>query len=192
MTVEYHYFVTELGLCLVGLSPSGVRFLQFGERLEELLNTLRAQCPEDNLVKMANDEGCLVNRIEAVIQAATRGNYEGILTLTISPIGTEFQRAVWDCLRNIPPGEVRSYSEIAQTLNMPRATRAVARACGANSIALLIPCHRVMRSDGSLGGYRWGLETKLRLVAAEYGSRLDGPPPDYQGFSVTVDIPETV
>jgi AraC family transcriptional regulator of adaptative response/methylated-DNA-[protein]-cysteine methyltransferase len=89
-------------------------------------------------------------------------------------------------------GEVRSYSEIAQALNIPRATRAVARACGANSIALLIPCHRVIRSDGSLGGYRWGLEAKRRLLATEYGARFGGPNFDYQGISVTGDIPETI
>jgi AraC family transcriptional regulator of adaptative response/methylated-DNA-[protein]-cysteine methyltransferase len=191
MTVRYHSFLTDLGLCVVGLSPSGVCFLQFGECLENLLDSLRTHRPEDNLEQMVHEEGVPVPRIETTIRAATRGHFKDILTLPIAPIGTEFQLAVWTCLRDIPSGEVRSYSEIAHALNIPRATRAVARACGANAIALLIPCHRVIRSDGSLGGYRWGLQAKRRLLAAERGAPLS-PTSDYQGFSVTVDIPETI
>lgn len=169
MSVRYDYFLTDIGLCVVGLSPSGVCFLQFGECVEKLLDSLRSHCSAGPLTRVENKEGALVKRIEVAIHAATRGNWEGIPTLPLAPIGTEFQLAVWNRLRDIPTGEVRSYSEIAHTLNIPRATRAVARACGANSIALLIPCHRVIRSDGSLGGYRWGLETKRYLLAAERG-----------------------
>ena len=175
MRIGYHHFLTDLGLCVVARSQSGVCFLQFGECVQNLLDSLRAHCPNDDLAQMANEGGRLVTRIEAAIQAATQGYCEGILTLPIAPIGTEFQREVWNRLRNIPSGEVRSYSEIAQELKIPRATRAVARACGANTIALLIPCHRVIRSDGSLGGYRWGLEAKRRLLAAERGARLGTP-----------------
>ncbi|MEN9846117.1 MAG: hypothetical protein RIS36_1264 [Pseudomonadota bacterium] len=167
MHVGYHYFPTKIGLCVVGHTPSGVCFLQFGECLDNLLDSLSGHCSAESLVQMESKEGALVSRIEAAIQGATQGHYEGILTLPIAPIGTEFQRVVWNRLREIPSGEVRSYSQIAHTLNIPRAIRAVARACGANSIALLIPCHRVIRSDGSLGGYRWGIEMKRYLLAAE-------------------------
>lgn len=192
MTVRYHSFLTDLGLCVIGFSPSGVCFLQFGERLENLLDSLRSHRPGDKLARIAKEEDHLAAGIEAIIQTATRGHFDDILTLPIAPIGTEFQRAVWTCIRDIPSGEVRSYSEIAQTLNRPRATRAVARACGANAIALLIPCHRVIRSDGSLGGYRWGLAAKRHLLGAERGARLSSPTSDYQGSKVTGDIPETI
>jgi len=81
--------------------------------------------------------------------------------------GTEFQQQVWALLRKIPPGRTRSYAEIAAALGNPRATRAVARACASNRIAVVIPCHRVVRTDGTLGGYRWGVDRKERLLARE-------------------------
>jgi len=81
--------------------------------------------------------------------------------------GTAFQRRVWDALRAIPSGETRSYAEVARAIGAPRATRAVAQACGANPVALVIPCHRVVRSDGGLGGFRWGIERKRALLERE-------------------------
>jgi AraC family transcriptional regulator of adaptative response/methylated-DNA-[protein]-cysteine methyltransferase len=81
--------------------------------------------------------------------------------------GTPFQRAVWQYLQTIPAGEVRSYAEVAAAIGKPAAVRAVASACAKNTLALVIPCHRVMRSDGSLGGYRWGVERKRALLKAE-------------------------
>jgi AraC family transcriptional regulator of adaptative response/methylated-DNA-[protein]-cysteine methyltransferase len=81
--------------------------------------------------------------------------------------GTAFQERVWQALREIPPGSTASYAEIAQRIGSPRAVRAVAQACAANSIAVAIPCHRVVRSDGALSGYRWGVERKRRLLDRE-------------------------
>lgn len=81
--------------------------------------------------------------------------------------GTAFMRRVWDALREIPVGQTRSYSEIAKAIGKPEATRAVANACAGNSLAVAIPCHRVIRNDGSLGGYRWGLERKQTLLGSE-------------------------
>jgi len=85
--------------------------------------------------------------------------------------GSVFQERVWRALREIPPGTTRSYAELAQTIGLPRAIRAVARACADNRVAVLIPCHRVVRSDGALAGYRWGLERKRTLLDRERETR---------------------
>jgi AraC family transcriptional regulator of adaptative response/methylated-DNA-[protein]-cysteine methyltransferase len=89
------------------------------------------------------------------------------LKLPLDILGTAFQRRVWLALRDIPYGKTVSYSDIAQKIGKPKAVRAVAHACATNSIAVVIPCHRVVRTDGSLGGYRWGLERKSVLLARE-------------------------
>ncbi|MEM8532340.1 MAG: methylated-DNA--[protein]-cysteine S-methyltransferase, partial [Chloroflexota bacterium] len=89
------------------------------------------------------------------------------LTLPLDLQATAFQRQVWDVLRTIPYGQTASYSEVARKLGQPKATRAVARACATNPAALVIPCHRVIREDGGLGGYRWGIERKQAILAAE-------------------------
>ena len=83
---------------------------------------------------------------------------------------TAFQRRVWECLQRIPRGETRSYGAVAKKIGMPKATRAVARACATNPVAVVIPCHRVVREDGELGGYRWGMERKEQLLAMEKGA----------------------
>jgi AraC family transcriptional regulator of adaptative response/methylated-DNA-[protein]-cysteine methyltransferase len=88
---------------------------------------------------------------------------------------TAFQRQVWEQLRAIPYGETHSYSEVAKAMGQQKAVRAVARACATNPVALVIPCHRVIREDKSLGGYRWGLERKKKLLAREKGSLDKGP-----------------
>ena len=81
--------------------------------------------------------------------------------------GTAFEQKVWDALKNIPVGQTRTYAQVAQTIGMPKAVRAVANACAANRLALVVPCHRVVRSDGGLGGYRWGVENKEKILAHE-------------------------
>ena len=86
---------------------------------------------------------------------------------TIHPIGTEFQQAVWNALQQIPVGVTTTYAKIADAINRPKAVRAVGTAIGANPIAFLIPCHRVIRTDGGLGGYRWGLEIKKMMLEWE-------------------------
>ena len=91
----------------------------------------------------------------------------GSLPIPLSPKGTVFQKEVWQALLRIPAGTTVSYSELARKLGRPKATRAVATACAANKLAVVIPCHRVVRSDGSLGGYRWGIERKRALLNLE-------------------------
>ena len=90
---------------------------------------------------------------------------------TVDLLGTAFQKKVWDALMKIPPGETRSYAELAAQLGQPRAARAVASACAHNRVAVVVPCHRVIRGDGSPGGYRWGLPLKQRLLRREAARR---------------------
>ena len=89
------------------------------------------------------------------------------LDLPLDVQGTAFQQLVWDALQRIPPGSTATYTDIARQIGMPGAVRAVAQACGANALAVAIPCHRVIRNDGSLSGYRWGVERKRALLARE-------------------------
>lgn len=191
MTIQYHVFETAFGATLGAFSPVGVCFLQFGESIEILENELRGHFPNEEAVRVGEREHRLIEPLRRIVDAAIDGRDNERSTLPIDTRGSAFQRMVWDYLRSIPPGEVRSYSEVARALTIPRATRAVANACGANSIALLIPCHRVVRSDGSLGGYRWGPAVKQHLLAAERAARQARVTPIYQGNKVTGDIPET-
>lgn len=111
--------------------------------------------------------GAAITRVRASLEAYFLGDLAAIDSLAVSPRGTEFQRSVWEALRRIPVGETRSYAEIAADVGRPGAVRAVGQANGANPVALVVPCHRVIRSDGSLGGYGFGLDTKRWLLAHE-------------------------
>ena len=184
MDIYYHHTQTDLGLALVAFSPVGVCFLQFGKSLTDLRKELQITFPSNPLKAVEKREEPLLEKVERAITAAIAGYDSDAHDIPIALHGTKFQRSVWEYLRSIPSGEVRSYAEVARGLDLPRAARAVARACGANSIALLIPCHRVVRSDGTLGGYRWGIEAKRRLLAAERVTL-------YQGNSVTGDMPDS-
>lgn len=106
-----------------------------------------------------------MNQVEASINQLDQP-YQGPLDLQ----GTEFQQQVWQALLTIPAGETRSYSDIAKQIGRPKAVRAVGSACGANPVSILVPCHRVIRSDGSFKGYHWGIEMKTRLLAIEAGA----------------------
>ncbi len=123
---------------------------------------LSERFPGESLVRSTGAAKPLVARI-----AEQLANPKGVHDLTLAPRGTAFQQDVWKSLRGISPGHTQSYSELASTMGLPKATRAVARACAANPIAVLIPCHRVIRTDGGLGGYRWGLQRKQQLLALE-------------------------
>ncbi len=143
---------TERGLCAVSLSDDD-------ERLEAFLFN------EFPAAEIERDDAHLSQWIDAVL-AQVRGE-EPHLDLPLDVQATAFQWRVWNVLRAIPMGETRSYGEIAHELGKPRAARAVARACATNRIAVLIPCHRVVREDGNLGGYRWGIERKRALLSSE-------------------------
>jgi AraC family transcriptional regulator of adaptative response/methylated-DNA-[protein]-cysteine methyltransferase len=137
-----------------------------GDDREALLRDLAARFPRARLAPAEAGFAALVARVVAVIDHPER-NAASDLPLDIR--GTTFQRQVWNVLRAIPLGETRSYAQIAASLGAPRAARAVAGACGANKLAVAIPCHRVVASDGRLSGYRWGAARKRALLERENG-----------------------
>lgn len=156
---------TSLGLALVARSAAGVRALLLGDHAQALRDDLSRRFPQaDVLEGEAND---------AVLRAALRAlespDDVSARTLPLDPAGTAFQQRVWEALRRIPPGRTATYTEIARQLGAPAASRAVARACAANALAVLVPCHRVIRLDGALAGYRWGVERKQALLERERG-----------------------
>jgi AraC family transcriptional regulator of adaptative response/methylated-DNA-[protein]-cysteine methyltransferase len=108
-----------------------------------------------------------VARVVGFVEAPSAANGEAMLDLPLDIRGTAFQQKVWQALRSIPAGSTASYAEIAKRIDQPKAVRAVAQACAANDLAVAIPCHRVVRSDGDLSGYRWGVARKRALLERE-------------------------
>lgn len=153
---------TALGWLLVAATERGIACVKFGDALEPLLADLHGRFPR---ARIGRDEGGLGAWLRAIVTAVEAGSALPDLPLDIA--GTAFQAEVWAALRRIPAGQTRSYAEVAAAVAKPAAVRAVAGACAANEIALLIPCHRVVRTDGSPGGYRWGEGRKKKLLAAE-------------------------
>lgn len=167
MNISYRTFATVMGPALIAATERGVCALRFGEKLEgELLAEFpRAKIKEDS-------EGLDVERLGLFVQAVhayLAGAKTLELPLDVSP--TAFQARVWSALQAIPYGETRSYLEVAEAIGDAGAVRAVAGACARNPVALNVPCHRVIRADGSLSGYRWGLERKAELLARERARR---------------------
>ena len=137
-------------------------FLGFGEPDDALLGDLRRRFPAATLV--ADDAGLGASLADVL---AFLHEPRAALDLPLDLRGTAFQQRVWAALRDIPPGETRSYSEVAAQIGAPRAVRAVARSCATNPVSLAVPCHRVVGRDGTLTGYRWGVARKRELLARE-------------------------
>lgn len=156
---------TDLGLVLMAATDRGLCFLQFGSSETALLEGLRQEFPLASVQPMASTQQPQFDAWMLALQQQLRGRPGAKIPL--DPKGTAFQQRVWRYLQQIPAGQTRSYAELAQALDQPRAARAVASACARNRIAVLIPCHRVIRGDGGMGGYRWGLERKQRLLSTE-------------------------
>ena len=155
-----------LGTMMIAATDRGLCFLQFGESEAALLVKLRSEFPSAVLSQATKPpHPHFVPWVEA-IQKYISGHSSG-LQLPLDLRATAFQMRVWTYLQQIPYGQVRSYSRIASDLGTPKAARAVAGACAANRVALLIPCHRVLRNNGDLGGFRWGLDRKLTLLDME-------------------------
>ncbi len=153
---------STLGSVLVAQGPLGVSAILLGDDPARLVRDLRKAFPEARLVESeAALAGALAQAI-GLVEEPWR-----TLDLPLDIGGTEFQRRVWRLLREIPSGTTVSYAEIARRLGAPLALRAVAGACAANILALAIPCHRVLRANGSLSGYRWGMERKRLLIERE-------------------------
>jgi|SRR5579864_1137244 len=162
ITVRYTTVPTHLGRLLVGETDRGVCAVSLGDSDEGQVAALRAEYPAARLFR--NDRA-LAPAMRAILGylAGTRSRID----LPLDIRATAFQGRVWDALRAIPYGATRSYREVARAIGRPSAARAVARACASNPVSLIIPCHRVIRNDGDLGGYRWGPERKRILLARE-------------------------
>ena len=152
----------QFGRLLVGATDRGVCFIGFGEPDETLLGDLRQRFPR---AKIVSDDAALADAVNAVLGFLEEPKQA--LDLPLDLRGTAFQQRVWRTLCQIPPGETRSYAEIAQMVGNGRAVRAVAQSCASNPVALAVPCHRVIGSDGELRGYRWGVPRKRALLAKE-------------------------
>lgn len=153
-----------LGRVLIAGTARGLCAIFLGDRDEDLRADLEARFPSAQLVA-ADDAmaGCVAETLAYIVWPAA------LFQLPLDIQGTAFQQKVWAALRDIPFGKTATYSDIARKIGAPSATRAVARACGANPVAVAVPCHRVVRADGGMGGYRWGVPRKQALLARERG-----------------------
>jgi len=159
----------SLGCALVAASEKGVVAIFLGDDPDALFADLQKRFPHAALVGGDASFEDIMTKVVSLIDAPARD-----VALPLDIRGTAFQHRVWQALRDIPAGTTATYSEVAECIGMPKAVRAVATACAANKIAVVVPCHRVVRSDGSLSGYRWGVERKRRLIAREKKQREDG------------------
>ncbi|WP_062067130.1 methylated-DNA--[protein]-cysteine S-methyltransferase [Cellvibrio sp. OA-2007] len=162
MTIYFASDTCWLGTILVAQSEKGVCAILLGDNRQSLVADLQKRFHHIRLVEA---DSSLQKTMSQIIGAIENPKLPVATSLDIH--GTPFQQRVWQALQQIPTGETRSYSEIAAAINAPKSVRAVATACAANPIAVIIPCHRVLRRDGSLSGYRWGLERKEKLLRRE-------------------------
>jgi AraC family transcriptional regulator of adaptative response/methylated-DNA-[protein]-cysteine methyltransferase len=153
---------SSLGSLLVAASDKGVCAILLGDDADALVRDLQDRFRNADLIGGDREFEAWVAKVVGFIEAPKLG-----LDLPLDLRGTTFQQRVWSALRKIPAGQTVSYAELARKIGTPTATRAVAQACGANPLAVAIPCHRVVRTDGSLSGYRWGVERKRELLARE-------------------------
>jgi AraC family transcriptional regulator of adaptative response/methylated-DNA-[protein]-cysteine methyltransferase len=159
--LRYSVEKSTLGLVLAASSEKGVRAILLGDDRELLVTELQRRFPKARLTR--GDD-----HLAKIIACVENPKLKPALPLDVR--GTAFQQRVWQALREIPAGSTLSYAQVAEKIGSPKSVRAVAGACAANAIAVAIPCHRVVRSDGNLSGYRWGVERKRALLDREAGS----------------------
>jgi AraC family transcriptional regulator of adaptative response/methylated-DNA-[protein]-cysteine methyltransferase len=159
-TLSYAVGKSTLGSVLMASSAKGVAAILIGDDIPVLVAELRASFPDVAL--RAVDDDRLIGRVVGLVEDPS-----GSIDLPLDIRGTPFQEKVWAALRTIPAGATATYSDLAARVGDPKAVRAVASACAANKLAVAIPCHRVLRTDGSLSGYRWGVERKRALIERE-------------------------
>ena len=150
---------------LLAATAQGICSIHFGDAIETLEQELRSEYPKAEIVRSDRELVPQVKALRAMMEGERQGEDTAELPLDIQ--ATAFQRRVWQALQAIPRGTTKSYSKIAADIGHPKAARAVARACATNPVAVAIPCHRVVREDGGMGGYRWGVERKRKLLALE-------------------------
>lgn len=165
--IRWSLIDTALGTALVAATERGVCAIELGLDAAALEARLAQEFPLARLERVdAGRDAFLAPRVRAVAQRLA-----GLeVSLDIDLVGTAFQKRVWDALMKIPRGQTRSYAQVAESLGAPKAARAVASACAHNRVAIVVPCHRVIRGDGSPGGYRWGLPLKQQLLVREQAS----------------------
>jgi AraC family transcriptional regulator of adaptative response/methylated-DNA-[protein]-cysteine methyltransferase len=164
MTITYTVADCELGQLLVAKTKRGVCSVTFGDSEEALVSGLQAEFANAEIAEDAEELKTVVDSLTKYLEGNTKR-----LVLPLDLRATAFQMQVWDLLRQIPYGETRSYAQVAEALGDKKKVRAVAQACAKNRVAVLIPCHRIVASDGKLSGYRWGVERKAKLLATERG-----------------------
>jgi AraC family transcriptional regulator of adaptative response/methylated-DNA-[protein]-cysteine methyltransferase len=161
-TIRFAVAQCSLGAVLVASSAKGVASILLGDDPDTLVRDLQDRFPRARLIGMDRDYEALIAQVCGFVENPNTG-----LDLPLDVRGTAFQRRVWQALQEIPVGERISYSDVARRIGSPKATRAVAGACAANNIAVAIPCHRVVRNDGALSGYAWGVDRKMALLDRE-------------------------
>jgi AraC family transcriptional regulator, regulatory protein of adaptative response / methylated-DNA-[protein]-cysteine methyltransferase len=161
-TIRFELARSSLGQLLVSASNKGVCGVLFGEDETALLTDLQRRFPRADILRGNRGLKQVAAQVAAVVEQPGTTT-----TLPLDMRGTAFQQRVWQALRQIAPGTTSSYAAVAKDIGQPTAMRAVAQACGANNLAVLVPCHRVVRSDGSLSGYHWGIDRKRELLARE-------------------------
>lgn len=173
-TIAYAFRSTALGPLLMAATDRGVCFAQFGSSQVHLVEQLQAEFPKATVRESDATHSPALDAWIAELEAHIAGSGPRP-NVPLDMQGTAFQIRVWRFLLEVPEGDVLSYAEVASGIGAPTAARAAASACAANRIAVLVPCHRVLRGDGGLGGYRWGLERKRVLIDHERGRRASGP-----------------
>jgi AraC family transcriptional regulator of adaptative response/methylated-DNA-[protein]-cysteine methyltransferase len=175
----------SLGALLVAATERGICAILLGESAAELARDLKGRFPRARVQQADAAFEQQLQQVVALVEQPERG-----LALPLDVRGTAFQERVWQALQAIPAGATRSYAQVAQALGAPRAVRAVAAACAANPLAVAVPCHRVLRGDGALAGYRWGIERKRALLERESAAVAPSPAPDRApARAVTVSSP---
>jgi AraC family transcriptional regulator, regulatory protein of adaptative response / methylated-DNA-[protein]-cysteine methyltransferase len=162
MQITYTIITSQLGYLLIATTEKGFCSVKLGDVAEKLETLLYKEFEQTNIQR---DDSQHKNWVQAIVNFIAGSQPHLDLPLDIR--GTAFQKQVWQALQKIPYGKTRTYADIAREISKPNAVRAVGTACGANPVALIIPCHRVLRSDGGLGGYEWGLERKKKLLEQE-------------------------
>jgi len=162
MKLEYTIAKSPLGKVLVAATERGVSAVYLGDADSKLVAELREEYPR---AEISQASGSTQRWVREIVQRVEGKPAQEELPLDLQ--ATAFQRRVWQELQNIPRGNTRTYSQVAKALGNPRAVRAVARACATNPVSIVVPCHRVVREDGNLAGYRWGLNRKEQLLASE-------------------------
>jgi AraC family transcriptional regulator of adaptative response/methylated-DNA-[protein]-cysteine methyltransferase len=160
--IKYAVSRCSLGAILVAASEKGVCAILLGDQPAPLVQNLQERFPASRLIAADGKLDRLVAKVVKFVESPKVG-----LDVPLDTHGTDFQQRVWLALRDIPVGSTASYADVASRIGAPKSVRAVAQACAANAIAVAIPCHRVVRNDGALSGYRWGVERKKALLARE-------------------------